>query len=197
MVKLSGRNGLRDIVENLAAQMHLLYHLGSGKISHSILSRINENKSDGLYEALFGKLLRHCQGMTPSHNFRFKNPLYSLDTSIIDLCLSVFSWAKLRMTNGAIKLHVCLNHDGNLPEFFTVTDGTAHDVTIGCTLQFPNDSIASVDRGYNDYGRYNQSTENKILFLTRLRSNAIIRTEKRYSVEADKGLTISWFCCES
>ena len=77
MAQLSGRNSLRDIIENISAQMHRLYHLGSVKLSRSNLSRINEDKPYALYEALFGKLLNRCQGMTPGHNFRFKHPLYS------------------------------------------------------------------------------------------------------------------------
>ena len=189
MAQLSGRNSLRDIVENLCAQMHRLYHLGSTKISRSNLSRINEDKPYSLYEALFAKLLRRCQGMTPGHHFRFKNPLYSLDASTIDLCLAVFPWAEFRTTKGAIKLHVGLNHDGYLPEFVTVTDGKDHDVTVGRTLQFPKGSIVAVDRGYNDYGWYNQLTENGIFFVTRLKSNAKTRTVERRPVLANKGLT--------
>lgn len=112
-------NSLRDIVENISAQAHRLYHLGSAKLSRSNLSRINENKPYALYEALFEKLLNRCQGVAPGHNFRFKNPLYSLDASTIDLFLSVFPWAKFRTTKGAVKLHVGLNHAGHLPEFVT------------------------------------------------------------------------------
>ena len=189
MAQLSGRNSLRDIVENLSAQMHRLYHLGSTRISRSNLSRINEDKPYSLYEALFAKLLRRCQGMTPGHHFRFKNPLYSLDASTIDLCLAVFPWAEFRTTKGAIKLHVGLNHDGYLPEFVTVTDGKDHDVTVGRTLQFPKGSIVAVDRGYNDYGWYNQLTENGIFFVTRLKSNAKTRTVERRPMLANKGLT--------
>ena len=189
MAQLSGRNSLRDIVDNLSAQMHRLYHLGSAKLSRSNLSRINEDKPYSLYEALFGKLLKRCQGMTPGHNFRFKNPLYSLDASTIDLCLSVFPWADFRTTKGAIKLHVGLNHDGYLPEFVTVTEGKTHDVTVGRTLQFPKGSIVAVDRGYNDYAWYNQLTEKGIFFVTRLKSNAKTRVVERRPVLADKGLT--------
>ncbi len=89
--------------------------------------------------------------MTPIHGFRFSNPLYSLDVSTIDLCLSVFPWADFRTTKGAIKLHVGLNHGGYLPEFITITEGKTSDVTIGRTLEFPKDGIVAVDRGYNDY----------------------------------------------
>ena len=189
MAQLSGRNSLRDIVDNLSAQMHRLYHLGSAKLSRSSLSRINEDKPYSLYEALFGKLLTRCQGITPGHNFRFKNPLYSLDASTIDLCLSVFPWAEFRTTKGAIKLHVGLNHNGYLPEFVTVTDGKDHDVTVGRTLEFPKGSIVAVDRGYNDYGWYNQLTEKGIFFVTRLKSHAKTRIVKRRAVLTEKGLT--------
>ena len=75
--------------------------------------------------------------MVPNHNFRFKNPLYSLDASTIDLCLSVFPWANFRMTKSAINLHVGLNHSGYLPEFVTITEGKTSDVEIGRTLKFP------------------------------------------------------------
>ena len=84
MAQLAGRISLRDIVENLSSQTHRLYHLGSAKLSRSNLSRINEGKPCALYEALFGKLLSRCQGMTPGHDFRFENPLYSLDASTIN-----------------------------------------------------------------------------------------------------------------
>lgn len=87
MAQLSGRNSLRDIVENMSAQAHRLYHLRSSKLSRSNLSRMNEDKPYNLYEALFGKLLSRCQAVSPRHNFRFKNPLYSLDASTI-VCVS-------------------------------------------------------------------------------------------------------------
>ena len=189
MAQLSGRNSLRDIVENICSQAHRLYHLGSAKLSRSNLSRINEDKPYALYEALFGKLLSRCQGKVPGHDFRFKNPLYSLDASTIDLCLSVFPWADFRTTKGAIKLHVGLNHDGYLPEFVTVTEGKTSDITIGRTLKFPKGSIVAIDRGYNDYAWYKQLTEKGIFFVTRLKSNAKIRVIQRSPVLTDSGLT--------
>ena len=188
MAQLSGRNSLRDIIENISAQAHRLYHLGSAKLSRSNLSRINDGKPYALYEALFGKLLNRCQGVVPGHDFRFKNPLYSLDASTIDLCLSVFPWADFRTTKGAIKLHVGLNHAGYLPEFVTVTEGKKHDVTIGRTLKFPKGSIVAVDKGYNDYAWYNQLTESGIFFVTRLKANAKYRTVCRRPVLKSKGL---------
>ncbi len=189
MGQLAGRSSLRDIVDNISVQVHRLYHLGSAQLSRSNLSRINEDKPYTLYEALFGRLLSRCQGMTPRHNFRFKNPLYSLDASTIDLCLSVFPWATFRTTKGAIKLHVGLNHEGYLPEFVTVTEGKRHDVTIGRTLKFPSGSIVAIDRGYNDYAWYNELTKKGIFFVTRLKSNAKTRVVERRPVLAEKGLS--------
>ena len=146
MAQLSGRNSLRDIVDNLSAQSHRLYHLGSARLSRANLSRINQDKPYTLYEALFGKLLTRCQGMVPGHDFRFKNPLYSLDASTIDLCLCMFPWADFRTTKGAVKLHVGLNHAGYLPEFVTITEGKTHDVMVGRTLNFPKGSIVAIDK---------------------------------------------------
>ena len=189
LAQLAGRTSLRDIVENISVQAHRLYHLGSANLSRSNLSRINESKPYALYEALFGKLLRRCQGTTPGHDFRFNNPLYSLDASTIDLCLSVFPWADFRTTKGAVKLHVGLNHDGYLPEFVTITEGKRHDVTVGRTLAFPKGSIVAIDKGYNDYNWYNQLTDKGIFFVTRLKSNTKFRIVSRRPVLKGKGLT--------
>jgi len=189
MAQLAGRNSLRDIVENISAQAHRLYHLGSAKLTRSNLSRINEDKPYALYEALFGKLLNRCQGMAPSHDFRFDNPLYSLDASTIDLCLSAFPWANFRTTKGAIKLHVGLNHAGYLPEFVTITDGKTSDIEAGRALEFPRGSMVAIDRGYNDYAWYKQLTEKGIFFVTRLKSNAKTRVVSRRPVLSSKGLS--------
>lgn len=188
MAQLSGRNSLRDIVDTLSAQAHRFYHLGSAKLSRSNLSRINNDKPYALYEALFGKLLNRCQQVVSGHNFRFKNPLYSLDASTIDLCLSVFPWADFRTTKGAVKLHVGLNHAGYLPEFVTITEGKHHDVTEGRTLNFPKGSIVAIDKGYNDYSWYKQLTDKGIFFVTRLKSNARYRVINRRSVLKSNGL---------
>lgn len=182
MAQLSGRNSLRDIIDNMSAQSHRLYHLGCAKLSRSNLSRMNNDKPYQLYEALFGKLLSRCQTVTPGHSFRFKNPLYSLDASTIDLCLEMFPWADFRSTKGAIKLHVGLNHSGYLPEFISISEGKSHDVTIGRLLQFPKGSIVAMDKGYNDYSWYKQLSDKGIFFVTRLKTNA------KYCVTANRAV---------
>jgi len=189
MAQLTGRNSLRDMVENISAQAHRLYHLGSAKLSRSNLSRINEDKPYELYEALFGKLLKRCQNHVPQHSFKFTNKLYSLDASTIDLCLSMFPWAKFKSTKGAVKLHVGLNHQGYLPEFVTITEGNVADITIGRTLEFPKKSIVVIDRGYVDHLWYKRLTKNEIFFVTRLKVSAKYKILKRHTVDKTTGLT--------
>ena len=187
LAQLSGRTSLRDIVANLSVQAHRLYHLGSAVLSRSNLSRINEHKPYALYEALFERLLARCQAMAPRHGFRFRNKLYSLDASTVDLCLSLFPWANFRTTKGAIKLHVGLDHDGYLPEFVTLTDGKTTDIEAGRVLAFPTGSIVVYDRGYTDYGWYNQLTQKGIFFVTRLKKNARYRVVKRQQGRTQPG----------
>lgn len=188
MGQLAGRVSLSDIVDNISAQSNRLYYIGTSNISRSNLSRINSDKPYQLYEALFSKLLNRCQSVVPGHNFRFKNPLYSLDASTIDLCLLAFSWADFRSTKGAIKLHVGLNHSGFLPEFVTTTESKTSDITVGRTLNFPKGSIVVIDKGYNDYSWYKQLTERGIFFVTRLKSNAKHRDIARRSIDKNTGL---------
>ncbi|MCP4238871.1 MAG: IS4 family transposase, partial [Aestuariibacter sp.] len=189
LAQLTGRNSLRDIADAQSAQAHRLYHLGSAKLSRSNLSHMNEKKPYALYETLFGRLLARCQSKAPNHSFRFKNRLYSLDASTIDLCLSVFPWADFRTTKGAIKLHVGLNHAGYLPEFVTITDGKDSDITIGRTLNFPKGSIVAIDKSYNDYSWYNRLTDKGIFFVTRLKANAKYRIVSCRTVLKNKGIT--------
>ncbi len=135
-----------------------------------------------LYESLAGKLFGWCQGMTPNHCFRFKNPLYSLDASTIDLCLLVSPGANFRTTKSVIKLHVGLNHSGYLPQFVIITEGKISDVEIGRSLKFPQGSIVAIDKGYNDYVWYNQLTEKKIFFVKCIKSNTKFKVVSRKSV---------------
>jgi len=187
--QLSGRASLRDVVSNLSVQTAKLYHLGTAVVTRSSLARVNERQPYSLYEQLAGKLLYQCQGRAPRHGFRFKNKLYSLDASTIDLCLSIFPWAKFRTTKGAVKLHVGLDHDGLLPAFMTITDGKTHDITAARSLRLPKSSIVVMDRGYNDYTWYNRLNSQGIFFVTRLRKNARYRVAERRSVIKTKGLT--------
>lgn len=189
MAQLTGRSSLRDIVDSATSQAHRLYHLGCSQLSRSNLSRMNENKPYQLYETLFFKLLQRCQRSAPGHDFRFKNQLYSLDASLIHLCLSLFPWAEYRQTKGAVKLHVGLNHAGYLPEFVALTEGNVHEVNIGKLMRIPKGSIVAIDRGYTDYAWFKQLNDRGIFFVTRQKKNADYRVVKRQAVNRHQGLT--------
>jgi putative transposase len=188
LAQLTGRMSLRDIVQNMKTQAHRLYHLGVGKLSKSNFSRINENKSYKMYEELFGKLLARTQAMPQGHGFRFKNKLYSLDASTIDLCLNLFPWARFRKNKGAVKLHVGLNHTGYLPEFIAITDGKTADVTAGRCIDFPKHSIVVCDRGYNDYDWFNSLTMKEVFFVTRIKTNAKYEVIKSNQVNSKQSV---------
>jgi hypothetical protein len=189
LAQVSGRSSLRDIVSNLSAQSAKLYHLGSTRVTRTSLARVNEQQPYTLYEALFQKLLARCHGLAPKHGFRFRNKLYSLDSTTIDLCLSVFPWARFRRAKGAVKVHVGLDHDGLLPSFITVTDGKTHDITVGRTLDLPAGSIVAMDRAYIDYTWFNALDNKGIFFITRQKRNATYRVIERHPVLRTKGLT--------
>jgi hypothetical protein len=120
--QLSGLDSLRGITNNLSAQKNRLYHLGIKEIKRSTLSYANNNRNYRFYERLFYLLLGKLRSKAPRHKFRFKNPLYSIDATTIDLPLILFNWAKFRETKSGIKLHVKLNHSGYLPEIVKVTN---------------------------------------------------------------------------
>jgi putative transposase len=187
--QLTGRASLRDLLGNLAAQSSKLYHLGVGLISRSSLARTNEKQPWTLYEALFFKLLSRCQHHAPGHGFRFKNKLFSLDASTIDVCLSMFPWARFRQAKGAIKLHVGLDHAGMLPTFVSITDGKTHDVTAGRALALPSGSIVAFDRGYTDYAWYSQLNDRGVFFVTRQKRNARYRVIERRKIKTGQNLT--------
>ena len=187
--QLAGRSSLRDIESNLKAQGQRLYHLGTKPIARSSLSRLNEKQPYTFYEALFASLYARCQSLAPDHGFRFKNKLYSLDASLIDLSLSIFPWAHYARGKAAMKLHVGLDHAGHLPAFVTVTDGKTSDIEVGRTLNFVKGSIVVFDKGYTDYHWFKALNEKGIFFVTRIRKNAIWRVDARRPVDCAMGLT--------
>lgn len=188
VMQLSARNSLRDVVANMFAQAHRLYHLGCAILTKTTLARINQDKPYALYEALFSRLLSRCMNQSPNHTFRFKNKLISLDSTTIDLCLALYPWAEFRQTKGAVKLHIGLNHDGNLPSVVTVTNGKTTDIEVARSLTFNKGSIVICDRGYTDYSWYKTLTDKGIFFVTRLKSNAKYRVIERRTADKAQGL---------
>lgn len=171
--QITQKDSLRDIVTGLSAHAARWYHLGLTGIHKSTLSDANAKRDYQIFEGLFYQLLTRCKNLTPKHKFRFKNPLYTIDATTIDLCLSVFPWAKFRTTKGAIKMHCLYDHAGALPTFLTVTDGKKHDVQVVKDNTFPllSDSIVSIDKAYIDYKWLNSLDEQGVWFVTRAKTN--------------------------
>jgi len=188
--QLSGRQSLRDLVMNVAAQSSKLYHLGIKPCSRATLARVNEQQPAALYETIFSRLLQQCRHYAPKHRFKFNGKLYLLDATVIDLCLSVFPWAKFRKTKGAIKLHVGLDGDGYLPEFVDLTDGKFHESRWAKTLSLPRGSMTVFDMGFTDYKWYQSLMTSGIYFVTRLKSNARIQYLQKRPGRKAEGITV-------
>jgi hypothetical protein len=171
--QITQKDSLRDIETGLSVHAARWYHLGLSGIHRSTLSDANSKRDYRMFEGLFSHLVARCKNLTPKHKFRFRNPLYAIDASTIDLCLSVFPWAKFRTTKGAIKLHCLYDHSGALPTFLTVTDGKKHDVRVVKDNTFPllPDSIVSIDKAYIDYKWLNSLDEQEVWFVTRAKTN--------------------------
>lgn len=187
--QLTGRASLRDLVANLNAQAHKLYHLGARTVCRSSLSRVNRMQPAALFEDIFQRLLARTQRQAPGHPFRFKAKLFSLDASLIRVTASVFPWARYRATKGAIKLHVGLDHEGHLPAFVTIGAGRKHEVNWARNLELPPGSVVVFDRGYHDAAFFKQLKTNKIRFITRLRKDISFQVLERRDVSKAQGLT--------
>jgi len=172
--QLGQANSLREICGGLASCFGKAKHLGLREApKRSTLSYANAHRPWQLYERLFYQLLDRCRQLDfGKRKFRFKNKLFTLDATVIELCASLFDWATFRQTKGAVKLHLLLDHDGYLPVFAHLTEGTTHEVKVARTLMFPAGSIVVVDRGYIDYALFWNWTVNKVFFVTRQKENA-------------------------
>ena len=199
-----GLKSLRDIQLSLRSQQRKWYHLGLESVARSTLSDANNNRNCDIFKDIFYDLLAKCQSLSPKHKFRFKNPLYTMDSTLINLCLTIFPWAKYRKMKGALKLHTLLDHSGCLPSFITVTGGKIHDIRVARDKEFgfPTlipDSIITVDRAYIDYKWLYSLTQQKVFFVTRVKRNIDCKvlgqhtTSKKISIIADKLIQLKGF----
>ena len=167
------KDSLREIETGLQTHEGAWYHLGIRSVKRSTLSDAHERRSFKIFESSFYDLLGSLTELTPRYRFKFKNPLYALDSTMVELCLSLFPWAKYRTTKGALKMHTLLNVRTGVPEFLTVTNGKRGDVVEARerlhTLE--PESILVFDRGYVDYSWWYKLTEQRIWFVTRTKNN--------------------------
>ena len=187
--QLGRAHSLREICGGLRSSEGKLKHLGIEAPARSTLAYANEHRSWELYRAVFQTLLGRCQAqVTGRRKFRFKNKLVSLDSTVIDLCATVFDWAKFRRTKGAVKLHCLLDHDGYLPSVVVITDGKRHDVRVARTLRFDPGTVVVIDRGYVDFGWFGDLTAQDVFFVTRLKANTAYKVVERRPVPARSGI---------
>ena len=172
--QLGRAQSLREICGGLATCEGKLVHLGvAAAPARSTLAYANAQRPWQLYRAVFAGLLERCQHAVARHGrkFRFKNKLVSIDATTIELCASLFDWAKFRRTKGAVKLHLVLDHDGYLPSVAVITDGKQADVRVARRLRFVPGTILVMDRGYLDFAWFAQLSAQGVFFVTRPKSN--------------------------
>lgn len=185
--QLTYRESLRDIVTCLEVLKPKLFHVGiRGNVSRSTLADANENRDWRIYADFAQILIAEARGLYADEDFgvELDNTVYALDASTIDLCLSLFPWAKFRRTKGAIKLHTLLNLRGSIPEFIHISDGKLHDVNVLDIIIPETGSIYVMDRGYVDFKRLYALHQASAFFVTRAKSN--LRYQRRYSRPVDK-----------
>ena len=177
--QLSGQDSLRGIEAGLATQGGTLYHAGVTPVHRSTLAYANEHRTHELFKKIFLGMLSKCEAIAPRHKFRFKNPLYSIDATLIALCLSLYNWAKFRTTKGAVKLHVKLAHAGYLPTFMVVTTGKVHETRVAPSIPLERGDVAIFDKGYTDFKWYKSLDDKGVFFVTRMKRNAQYRVTER------------------
>lgn len=185
--QLTYRESLRDIVTCLDVLKPKLFHIGiRGKVSRSTLADANENRDWRIYADFAQVLIAQARALYADDDFgvELDNTVYALDASTIDLCLSLFPWARFRKTKGAVKLHTLLNLRGNIPEFIHISDGKLHDVNVLDIMIPEAGSIYVMDRGYVDFKRLYALHRAMAFFVTRAKRN--FQCKRRYSRPIDK-----------
>jgi len=184
------KDSLRDIETSLMTQINRWYHLGLKDIKRSTLSDANNRMDYRVFKEMFYAFLDKCISLSSGHKFKFKNPLYSLDSTVIELCLSVFPWAKFRRMKGALKIHCLYDHSGSLPSFLVITDGKQHDIKVARSLDLPllPDSIISIDRAYIDYKWLYSLNKQGVYFVSRSKKNMKYEVIGQHKVDVKKGV---------
>ena len=189
--QLTYRESLRDIESCLISMQKKLYHMGlRGKISRSTLADANESRDWRIYADFAQVLIHTARGLYRDDEFGvdLDQTVYALDSSTIDLCLSLFPWARFRKQKGAIKLHTLLDLRGNLPSFIKITDGKVHDVNILDDLIAEPGSYYIMDRGYLDFARLYTLTQLSAFFVIRSKVNLQFRRMYSHPIDKSTGL---------
>jgi hypothetical protein len=185
--QLTYRESLRDIEACLRAQSSKLYHLGlRGTVSRSALADANERRDWRIYAEFAQGLIRTARGLysRDSLSVDLAETVYALDATTIDLCLSLFPWARFRTTKAALKLHTLLDLRGAIPSFIHISDGKLHDVNVLDLLIAEPGAFYVMDRAYLDFARLYRLHQCQSFFVTRARSN--FKFQRIYSRPVDR-----------
>jgi hypothetical protein len=185
--QLTYRESLRDIEACLLAQAAKLYHMGFREpIRRSTLADANESRDWRIYADFAQRLIAQARALYASEDLglELSNTVYALDSTTIDLCLSVFPWAHFRTTKAAVKMHTLLDLKGSIPSFIHVSDGKLHDVHALDLLEMEAGAIYVMDRGYVDFARLHALHLAGAFFVTRAKSN--MKWHRVYSMPTDR-----------
>ena len=172
--QLTRRDGLRDLVACLNSQKSKLYHIGiRSKVSRSTLADANERRDWRLFEALGHRLISIALELYRDEDIGLglKEPLYAMDSTTIDLCLTLFPWAEFRSTKAAVKAHTIIDLRGSIPVFLSITTGKVHDVNLLDVIPFPAGTIVVIDRGYLHFARLYALHQRQVTFVIRAKNN--------------------------
>ena len=189
--QLTYRESLRDIEACLRAMDSRLYHMGiKSTVSRNNISHANENRDWRIYADFAQILISRAKDLYVNEPFGvdLQSTVYALDSTTIDLCMSLFPWAYFRRTKSAIKIHTLMNLRGSIPEFIHISDGKMHDVNILDLLVPSPGAFYIMDRGYMDFQRLYQLHQERSFFITRAKSN--FKFKRRYSHEVDKSSNV-------
>lgn len=171
----TGKDSLREIETGLTLHEESWAHLGVRSVARSSLSYANTHRDYRIFEGLFYEVLAQCKTVAIEKKFSFTNPLYSLDATVIRLCLSLFDWAHYTKTKGALKLHTLLNNRTMLPEIVVSSDGKTGDVTAGKNMnlstRLKKGDILVADRAYIDYAEWKKLNDSGVYFVSRVKSS--------------------------
>ena len=189
--QLAYRESLRDIEICLHAFHKKLYHAGfRGVIARSTLANANELRDWRIYEDFAHVLIARARKLYLADSFgiELEQPAYALDSTTIDLCLTLFPWAHFRRHKAAIKLHTLIDLRGNIPCFVLITDGKTHDVNVLDVLPIESGAFYVMDRGYLDFDRLHHLTGGLAFFVTRAKSNLDFNRRRSRLVDKTTGL---------
>ena len=189
--QLTYRESLRDIEACLRAQPTKLYHMGlRGTVSRSALADANESRDWRIYAEFAYSLIRTARRLYAQEPLAvdLAETVYALDATTIDLCLSLFAWAKFRTTKAAVKLHTLLDLRGAIPSFIHISDGKLHDVNVLDVLIAEPGAFYVMDRGYLDFERLYRLHQAASFFVTRAKSNFRFKRVYSRSVDRSTGL---------